>query len=76
MQTKNVKNNEAVKTMMKLAINYCKINNTKIGICGQGPSDYPEIAEYLVKEGIDTISITADSLINTIHTIHDVESKL
>ena len=68
--------NEAVKTMMKLAINYCKINNTKIGICGQGPSDYPEIAEYLVKEGIDTISITADSLINTIHTIHNVESKL
>ncbi len=68
--------NEAVKTMMKMAINYCKINNTKIGICGQGPSDYPEIASYLVIEGIDTISITPDSLIKTIDTISNVEAKL
>ena len=68
--------NEAVKTMMKMAINYCKINNTKIGICGQGPSDYPEIASYLVIEGIDTISITPDSLIKTIYTISNVEAKL
>ena len=44
-------------------------------ICGQGPSDYPEIASYLVRAGIDTISITPDSLVKTIHTIHKVENE-
>lgn len=65
--------NQAVKEMMKLAIYKCKKNNTKIGICGQGPSDYPEIAKYLVENDIDTISITPDSLLKTINVIHDVE---
>ena len=66
--------NNAVKTMMRWAIQACKKNNTKIGICGQGPSDYPEIAKYLVEEGIDSISITPDSLVKTIKTIHSVEN--
>tara|TARA_Y100000591_G_scaffold325319_1_gene346110 strand:- start:216 stop:2639 length:2424 start_codon:yes stop_codon:yes gene_type:complete len=66
---------ESVKFMMKTAIEKCKKNNTKIGICGQGPSDYPEIASYLVKAGIDTISITPDSLVKTIETIHKVENE-
>jgi pyruvate,water dikinase len=69
--------NDAVKTLIKNVIFSCKKNNTKIGICGQGPSDYPEFAEFLVREGIDTISITPDSLIKTINIIHKVEkSKL
>lgn len=67
--------NEAVKYMIKSAIKSCKETNTKIGICGQGPSDYPEISEYLVKEGIDTISIVPDSLIQTINVIHQVEKS-
>ena len=67
--------NEAVKYMMKTAIKKCKKAKIKIGICGQGPSDYPEIASYLVKERIDTISITPDSLVQTINVIHDVEKK-
>ena len=68
---------DAVKYMIRKVITSCKKNKTKIGICGQGPSDYPEIAEFLVREGIDTISITPDSLINTIDIIHKVEkSKL
>ena len=66
---------EAVKFMMRTAIEKCKKNVTKIGICGQGPSDYPEIASYLVRAGIDTISITPDSLVKTIHTIHKVENE-
>ena len=66
--------NNAVKTMMRWAIQSCKQTNTKIGICGQGPSDYPEIAKYLVEEGIDSISITPDSLVKTIKTIHSVEN--
>ena len=67
--------NEAVKYMMKTAIKKCRKAKIKIGICGQGPSDYPEIAEYLVKEKINTISITPDSLVKTINVIHDVEKS-
>jgi len=68
--------NDAVKYMMKTAIKKCKKSKIKIGICGQGPSDYPEIASYLVKEKIDTISITPDSLVQTINTIFNVENNI
>ena len=67
---------ESVKLMLKSVIKICKKNNTKVGICGQGPSDYPELAAFLVKQGIDTISITPDSLVNTINIIHKVENNL
>lgn len=66
---------EAVKYMMRTVIQKCKKMGKKIGICGQGPSDYPEIAEYLVKEEIDTISITPDSIVKTIHTIYNAENN-
>jgi len=65
--------NDAVKLTIKNVIESCKKNNIKIGICGQGPSDYPEFASFLVENGIDSISITPDSLIKTINVIHDVE---
>ncbi|AYV77025.1 MAG: phosphoenolpyruvate synthase [Barrevirus sp.] len=58
--------NEAVKIMISMAIKACKRNGVKIGICGQGPSDYPNFAEFLVKEGIDSISLTPDSIFKTI----------
>ena len=45
------------------AIEAARRSNTKIGICGQGPSDHPEIAEFLVAKGIDTISVTPDSFV-------------
>ena len=67
---------ESVKLMLKSVIKTCKKYNTKVGICGQGPSDYPELAAFLVKQGIDTISITPDSLVNTINIIHKVENNL
>lgn len=57
--------NEAVKIMISSAIKSCKKNGVKIGICGQGPSDIPEFAEFLVDEGIDTISLVPDSIIKT-----------
>jgi phosphoenolpyruvate synthase/pyruvate phosphate dikinase len=48
-----------------------KQKGRKIGICGQAPSDYPEFAEFLVKEGIDSISLNPDSVIKTmIHLEH------
>jgi pyruvate,water dikinase len=68
--------NPSVKAMISQAIQGCKRNNTKIGICGQGPSDYPDFAQFLVEEGIDTISITPDALLKTVLAISEIEQKL
>ncbi len=67
--------NEAVQLMLKNVISICKRNNTKIGICGQGPSDYPDFAEFLVNEGIDSLSLTPDSIVKTIKIVYDIENK-
>ncbi|MGB0757418.1 MAG: phosphoenolpyruvate synthase [Patescibacteria group bacterium] len=58
-------NNEALHEFFKQAIAVAKKTKTKIGICGQGPSDYPELAEFLMKQGIDSISLSPDSVIPT-----------
>ncbi|KKP24305.1 MAG: Phosphoenolpyruvate synthase [candidate division TM6 bacterium GW2011_GWF2_28_16] len=58
--------NDAVKIMMSMAIKGAKRNKKKIGICGQAPSDYPEITEFLVKEGIDSISLNPDTVLKEI----------
>lgn len=58
-------NNEAVKRMIASAIDSCKRHGVKIGICGQGPSDLPEFASFLVEKGIDTISLVPDSIFKT-----------
>ena len=68
--------NAAVKKMIKMAIESCKRNNVKIGICGQGPSDYPDFAQFLVECGIDTISITPDAVFKTYKAINEVELTL
>jgi len=54
---------EAVKKMMALAIAGAHKKKRYIGICGQAPSDYPEIAKFLIKEGIDSLSLNADSVL-------------
>ena len=66
-------NNEAVKRMITLIINICKMKKKKIGICGQAPSDYPEFTEFLVKEGIDSISLMPDTLIKTKINVSKIE---
>jgi pyruvate,water dikinase len=58
--------NEAVKKLIVEAIRVAKQTKTKIGICGQGPSDFPDFAEFLVKTGIDSLSLNPDSVIKTI----------
>ncbi len=58
--------NEAVKIMLEMAIKGAKKVGKKIGICGQAPSDYPEIAEFLIKLGIDSISLNPDSVLKEI----------
>ncbi len=59
-------NDEAVKTMIRNVIRTAKKRRKYIGICGQAPSDYPEFAAFLMKEGIDSISLNPDTVIKTI----------
>jgi pyruvate, water dikinase len=56
--------NAAVVAMIKLAIEGAKRNGKKIGICGQAPSDYPELAKLLIKAGIDSLSLNPDSVLS------------
>jgi pyruvate,water dikinase len=62
--------------MLKLAVNGAKRNDRHSGICGQAPSDYPEIAEYLVGLGIDSISLSPDTVLRTTLAIVQLEKKL
>jgi len=59
-------NNQAVKELVKQAIEECDKQNKYIGICGQAPSDYPQFAKFLVEQGIKTMSLSPDVLIKTI----------
>ncbi len=68
--------NPAVKEMISRAIRVCKEKGIKIGICGQAPSDFPEIAEFLVDEGIDSISLNADTVVKTSLHVSDYEKKI
>lgn len=67
--------NEAVKRMISMLIETAKKHNVKVGICGQGPSDFPDFAQFLVDLGIDSISVTPDSLVKTVKAIYEVENK-
>ncbi len=66
---------EAVKIMISQVIKKVKPMGCKIGICGQAPSDFPEFVEFLVKEGIDSISVNPDSLLSVRNKIKEVEEK-
>ena len=68
--------NDAVKMMVEYAIRRAKAKKRKIGICGQAPSDYPDFAQFLVKCGIDSISLNPDSVIKTTLAIAQMEKKL
>ncbi|MEM7761991.1 MAG: phosphoenolpyruvate synthase, partial [Cyanobacteria bacterium P01_A01_bin.40] len=67
--------NPAVKAILTMAIEIAKLKHRKIGICGQAPSDYPEFAEFLVKLGIDSISLNPDTVIKTRLKIAEAEQK-
>ncbi len=68
--------NPAVKRMLEMLITTAKKEKVKVGICGQGPSDFPDFAQFLVELGIDSISVTPDSVIKTVKAIAEVEAKL
>jgi pyruvate,water dikinase len=56
---------EAVKALMAMAIKACRSQNKYVGICGQGPSDHPELARWLVQQGIDSLSLNPDTVVET-----------
>ena len=57
--------NDAVKALLHMAISACKKAGKYIGICGQGPSDHQDFAQWLMKEGIDSVSLNPDSVLST-----------
>lgn len=67
-------NDLASKRMIALAIEKAKKTGTKIGLCGQAPSDFPEFAQFLVEQGIDSISFNPDALLKGIENINAAEA--
>ncbi|GAA1782976.1 putative PEP-binding protein [Agromyces lapidis] len=59
-----------------MAIRAAHAAGIKVGICGQAPSDYPDFAEFLVREGIDSISLNPDSFLRTAARVAEVERAL
>ena len=57
--------NAAVKALLHMAIQACREQGKYIGICGQGPSDHPDLALWLLEEGIDSISLNPDTVVET-----------
>ncbi len=68
--------NQAVKDLISTVIAKAKKNHKKIGICGQAPSDFPDFAQFLVRCGIDSISLNPDTVIKTTLKIAEQEKKL
>jgi pyruvate,water dikinase len=66
--------NPAVKRMLSMAIQACNEVGKYVGICGQGPSDYPDLAEWLVKQGIQSMSLNPDTVIDTWRLLAGLEN--
>lgn len=66
---------EGVKTMIRWAVEACRRNGIHSGLCGQAPSDYPDMAEFLVGLGIDSISLNPDSVLATTRVILEAERQ-
>ena len=68
--------NKSAKMMIAMVIDKARQTGTKIGLCGQAPSDFPEFAQFLVEKGIDSISFNPDALLKGIENINKAEKKL
>ncbi|MBU2844571.1 phosphoenolpyruvate synthase [Acidithiobacillus ferriphilus] len=66
---------DGVKEMIRLAVEGCARNGIHSGLCGQAPSDYPEMAEFLVQIGIQSMSLNPDTVLTTTLHVLDVEKK-
>ena len=67
---------DGVKEMIRLAVDGCRRNNIHSGLCGQAPSDYPDIAQFLVELGIDSMSLNPDSVLKTTRQVLELEAEL
>ena len=61
--------------MIRMAVEGCRRNGIHSGLCGQAPSDYPEMAEFLVEIGIDSISLNPDRVIKTTRLVLEIEDR-
>jgi pyruvate,water dikinase len=61
--------------MLRLAVSGARRNGRHVGICGEAPANYPEIAQFLADLGIDSISVNPSSLPRTIAAVHEAEAK-
>jgi pyruvate,water dikinase len=68
--------NASAKMMIAMMIENARANGTRIGLCGQAPSDFPEFAQFLVENGIDSISFNPDALLKGIENINQAENKM
>ncbi len=68
--------NPAVLRLMEMAIDACHRHDKYVGICGQAPSDFPEITEWLVEKGIDSISLNPDSVLGMTQVVLEMEQRL
>jgi pyruvate,water dikinase len=68
--------NAAVKAMIASVIKVARATGRKIGLCGQAPSDYPEFAQFLVEQGIDSISLNPDAVLKTTLAMAEMEQTL
>jgi pyruvate,water dikinase len=67
---------EGVKEMIRLAVEGCRRNGIHSGLCGQAPSDYPDIAEFLVRVGIESMSLNPDTVVKTTRQVLELEHQL
>jgi pyruvate,water dikinase len=67
--------NEAVKRLISSVIHTARAKGRKIGICGQAPSDYPDFCEFLISQGIDSISLTPDAILRTTVAVMELEKQ-
>jgi pyruvate,water dikinase len=65
-----------VKQMIRLAVEGCRRNHRHSGLCGQAPSDFPEFAEFLVRLGIDSISLNPDVVVKTTRHVLEIERQI
>ena len=69
-------NDESVRALISKVIRTCTRRGKYLGICGQRPSDLPDFAEFLVKEGIESMSLNPDSVVKTLEQVAELEDKL
>ena len=67
---------DGVKEMIRLAVEGCRRNGIHSGLCGQAPSDYPDMAEFLVRLGIESMSLNPDTVIKTTRQVLQLENQL